>query len=363
LKACPQRFYIKYILGIRPIESTDSQRVGNVWHGCLEIIGKADEVERDDLLCAYLNKAYKERPVYKTPEEWETERVTILYALAGYRWFYTNQEHEVLYTEIPFEIPIRDPETGRVLPDCCLIGKIDKIIRLPNGVCCIKEHKTTGSSIDSASTVWSRLRLNTQKKTYILAAQKLQQEGIIDCGDQLINSCFYDYFHKPGISPKKLTQADSKKFIEDGEYCGQKFNIAAQCKNITDGEIAVNNTLIEYEPGKKEGTFAIRETPEMFGARLLQDMTIKPEFYFASREINCSADEIKQFEYELFNILRNVRYMKKYKSFYTVESQCEATFKCSYIPFCYNGIMEPDVNKLLNGFKHIFGDKNNGTKI
>ncbi len=352
-KACPQRFYDKYMLGIRSDTDTDAQRVGSAWHGCLEILGKDTTEDKDELICEYLNKVYKECPGYKTLEEWDTERITLLYALTGYKWFYSNRGFEVVATEIPFEIPVLDPETGRVMADCCLIGRIDKIVKLPNGRFYIMEHKTTSRPIDSGSSVWSQLRLNTQKKVYVYAAQRLQQQGVLDCGDVLITGCFYDYIHKPTISPKKLTQTDSKKFVADGEYCGQKFVVEV----IVERGTFINGRAVDVEPGAKEGTFAIRETPEMFGARLLQDMTERPEFYFANREVNCTDDEMTQFGYELYNILRNIKYMQKYKSFYCVESQCEATFKCPFTTFCYNGITEPDVNNLPQGFKYIYGDK------
>lgn len=349
-KACPQRFYLRYVLGIYKEIDTKAQRIGSLWHTCLEILGKKagskcqDTREgcifcrgegiipdnKDQLIVELLNEAYNDVP-YLTAEEIEQERIMLLYSLAGYKWFYEQLDHEVIYTELPFELPIKDPETGRILLDCYLIGKIDKIIRLPNGLYCIKEHKTTSKSVDSGSSIWSRLGLNTQKKVYIYAAQQLQQKGIIKCGNQLINNCFYDYFHKPTIKPKKLSKADSKKFIETGEYCGQKF---------------------EIDPDKKEKALVIQETPEMYGARLLQDMTERPNFYFAEKEIACDAREIKRFEYDLYNILRNIQYMEKYKSFYAVESQCEATFKCPYTPFCYNSIFNPDIKDLPDGFKH-----------
>jgi hypothetical protein len=40
---------------------------------------------------------------------------------------------------------------------------------------------------------------------------------------------------------------------------------------------------VEIEPGKKG--FAIRETIAMYGARLLNDIYERPEFYYVRREI------------------------------------------------------------------------------
>ena len=166
-------------------------------------------------------------------------------------------------------------------------------------------------------------------------------------------------WHKPGISPKKLTQADSAKFVETGEYMGDKFEVicAAATKGaddpVTVNSVIVNRESTEVEPGKKEGTFAIRETPDMFGARLLKDISERPEFYFARKEISRTEADFARLENEIYNIYHTVKFMDKNETWWKNEQQCEATFRCPLINVCYNNVTLDPENP-PEGFKSKF---------
>jgi hypothetical protein len=375
-KACATRWFNHDFLGIRRIEDTDSQRVGTNWHKILEIAslkpgsvcGPCAQKAKNDPdcpLCAgtgflpddildavirELDRAYKNIPASVSLGDAEIERITLLYSLIGYRWLYSDKESEqVLCRESEFELPLINPTSGRALPDVRLRGKIDKVVVLPNGDLAIKEHKSTSKGVDQDSPYWGHLNLDTQTTMYLYAARRMQENGGID-NSKPISTILYDVWHKPGISPKKLTQGDSKKFVEGGEYCGQKFEVHPVCNSDNTGFFTVNGQHAEAEPGAKEGTFAIKETPEMFGARLLQDITQRPEFYFARRQIIRTDKEMQQFEWELLHIYRAMRGICKAGCPYHNEQQCEATFRCDYMPFCYNGIVLGKEN-VPDGFK------------
>ncbi|MBY8999180.1 MAG: hypothetical protein KGD60_15820, partial [Candidatus Thorarchaeota archaeon] len=120
------------------------------------------------------------------------------------------------------------------MPNVVNKGKIDKLIRI-NGQIFVKEHKSTSSSVDPDSRLWKALGLDTQTNNYVYAARKLRISGQlakygITCMDR-IAGVYYDCWHKPGISPKKLSQADSKKFVETGEYCSQQFKVEHEFSN------------------------------------------------------------------------------------------------------------------------------------
>ena len=386
-KACPMRCKLKYVLGLVPIEDTDALRTGTNWHRLLEIMGmkpgtvcpecsKAKNnpecplCEGTDILAAemmdavvrQLNKSYETVPMSKTKQEWLTERAILLYSIAGYNWRYVDDDFEVVAEELEFSLPLRNPESGRALPNVVLKGKIDKIVRSPQGIYYVDEHKSTGSSVDSDSTYWSKLNLDTQTRLYVYAARQLQLTGALEVhgikpDDPLISGVRYDVWHKPGIRPKKLTQADSKKFVETGEYMGDKFEV----KRTMDNEFwEVNGEIAETEPGKKEGIFTIKETPDMFGARLLIDIGERPEFYFARREISRTDADMAKFEREIYSIYKSVRFIDKIDGWWPDESQCEATFRCPYTSLCYNNVDLSD-GRTPDGFKSIFKDKENET--
>ena len=213
-----------------------------------------------------LNRLYE-----KIPGDLEVERIKILYMLAGYKWRYQDDELTICRTEEKFSIPLVKPGGTRAMPMVCIRGKIDKTIENKNKAEYIMEHKTTTSSVDPDSTYWNRLNLDTQTLLYPFACRTAHME---------ISGVIYDVMHKPGINPKKLTQAESKQFVEDGVYCGQKFEITEERDieslpeynvehpdKLSEEErnvkaplicVRVNDTLAEVEPGKKEGTFAIK---------------------------------------------------------------------------------------------------------
>lgn len=343
-KACPMRFYHKYILGLVPIEETESQRMGTNWHKILEI---GDQ----DAVIEHLNEVYANVPMNKTKEEWETERIVLLYSFVGYNWYYQDVDTKSIAEELKFELPLRSPTSGRALPHVVVRGKIDNIFSSALGYW-MRERKSTSKSLDPDSTYWNHLNLDTQTRLYPWAAAQLDPEY------QDIK-ILYDVWHKPTIRPKKLTQADSKKFVETGEYMGEKFEVKY---NEPDGDPGdngywyVNDQPAEIEPGAKEGTFAIRETPEMFGARLLKDITERPEFYFVQKEIPRTADDLKQFERQMYSIYHNMKFTYRNDGWWTDESQCEATFRCPYTEICYNNLqVNPDYPP--DGFKNIFKKK------
>ena len=387
-KNCPVRFRNAYVFGIRPIEDKESQRIGSNWHTALEVASLKPGDECPEAPChedpgecpicentnvvpgdimgvvsRVLNSVYANIQTNDV-DALEIERVTLLHALAGYRWHYGEQQESVIATEQYFSLPLLNPQTGYPVPDVFIEGRIDKLIELAKGIA-VKEHKSTSKSIDPDSTYWGHLNLDVQTTMYIYAARRMQldelehlrQYELTSLDSPLINTVKYDVYRKPTIRPKKLTQGDSKKFVKDGMYCGQEFEID-ECYRIEDDglEITVNNHPAEVEPGAKEDTFTIRETPDMFGARLLKDITERPEFYFRCIELTRTDAELKTFEQELYDIAQNMQFMIRSGRFYTNEHQCEATFRCDYISQCYNREIV-DQDHVPDGFESIFNRK------
>jgi hypothetical protein len=397
-KACPFRFRNAYVLGIRSIEDTEAQRIGTSWHEILEIAslepgslcptcdseklpdGITAYVEDPDcLICAgtgkvpddvmdavvrVLNERYADVPLLDK-EKKDIERTRLLYALVGYRWYYGTDFEPAVAREEYFKLPLLNPETGHPVPGVEITGKIDKLVRLSPGVAgyahiAVKEHKTTSSSLDSDSSYWAHLNMDSQTDIYIYAARRLQLMGELEkfgikATDPLISKVSYDVHHKPQTSPKKLTQGDSKKFVETGEYCGQKFEITSECNGDV-GVVGVNGVQADIEPGKKEGTFAVKETCEMYGARLLLDITERPKFYFAQKPLVRTDTEMKAFEYELYDIAKDMQSKIRADRWWHNEHQCEATFKCDYCDSCYNHIpLDPE--NPPSGMRWIFKPK------
>ena len=391
MKDCPMIVFLKHVCGILKHVETDARRIGSNWHKVLEVasippgsvcplcaVKSANDGNcplcsgtgflPDDALATVtnqLNADYGERPTGVEAEDWELERIKLLYSYVAYRWVYEQEEYETVARELDFNMSVLSPKSGRSIPNTELVGKIDKLIKLGPHRHSVMEHKSTSSSVAADSTYWGHLRLDTQSLLYLYIARRMLKEGLLEpyglfYGKDQITGVYYDVYHKPGINPKKLTQAESKQFVEDGKYCNGEFTvtivedeestpgcITAHPENLTDEEsneeapilgIGVNDAYATFELGKKPGTFAIKETAEMYGARLLQDMTERPDFYFARKEITFSDEVVEKFEKEIFNLHTTMRLMKNNNSWYCNESHCEATYKCDYIDICYNGL-------------------------
>jgi hypothetical protein len=360
-KTCPVKFRLGYVEGIREAVEPAPFRFGTAWHKGLEVLEAPDGsvVLTSDpdagLLGAAIEAAtsvYTTIPDYADPTEWAVEREVVANGLAAYHWLYGSalSEYETAAVELEFDLPLVNPETGHATPNFRRVGKIDRIIRhKASGRLLIQENKSTSKPIDSGSTYWARLRKDTQSKFYICAARDLQDEGKMVSEPNhtsMVSGLLHDVFRKPAIRPSKLTMAESKAFVETGEYCGQKFKIVrhtgAQLGFPDDpiGAIFVDEVRAEVEPGKKEGTFALRETPGMYGARLFQDMTTRPEYYFARREIAFTDAELEDFRYQVWALQRTMAEMEKSGHWYENEQQCEATYKCCYCNLCYNNQVE-----------------------
>jgi hypothetical protein len=346
-------------MGLKPIEDTDSQRYGTNWHKIQEIVNlkpgdkcpDCDVYMLDCPICSgkgivqdggmdavirYLNDAYATPPINKTPEDAEVERITLLYSLISYQWYYQDKhvDYKIISQETKFSLPLCSPFSKRKLPNVCVNGVIDKILSDGDGIF-IKELKSTSNAIEPDSDYWKHLTLDTQTLLYMWAGRQLGYPDI-----QLL----YDVWHRPAIRPKMLTQAESKSFVETGDYCNQKFKVLVGTPDPGVQPVMVNETQPQVEMGKKEGSFAIRETPEMFGARLLQDITTRPEFYFCSKPIPRTDADIQQFEKDLFNMYNTIRTMQKTNSWWCNEHSCENKYKCSYIDLCYNHVQLDPAN-------------------
>ncbi|KKN71258.1 hypothetical protein LCGC14_0423010 [marine sediment metagenome] len=330
-KSCPTRWLNSNIHRVRKVEETDSRRTGTSWH-------KVHELNRDmDEITEYINEQYTTVPPYKTAEEWEIERVILLYCFSGYNWYYDQQpdQYTIVAIEIEFEMPLYDAD-GNEIKGVTVVGKIDQIVQDEYGNLYVREFKSTSLTINDE--YWDHLNLDPQVSIYVQAANWLRVNGMLGeygIGNRtpMIRRVLYNVWHKPKIGPKFITQKASKELVETGVYCEQKFK-------IIDGlEIFINNVTAIIEPGKKEGTFAIYETPDMFGARLLQDVVERPEFYFQQKELCRTPEQMVKFQAELLNIYTMMKYQLKNELWYTNDKQCNARFRCEYKALCDNGVV------------------------
>lgn len=368
-KDCPTRFRLAYREGLRLAADTDSQRMGTNWHAMHEehanrlaehgpdAGGTPDEYALAGV-CHLLNERYAKMPASKTAEEWALEREILLTSFIGYQWYFQNDPIEVLVSELPFELPVHSPRTGLPMPltEALRVGKIDHVIRWQGAVCAL-ERKSTTRAIDNDSDYWDKARKDTQVSMYALAFRDMNMasyrlKGLVMNPGERCGNTLYDVWHKPTIKPAMLTQAETAAFMEKGEYCGVKFSPA----RVSAETITVDGVPTAVIEGKKG--YAIKETTQMYGARLLADIYARPEFYYARREIVRTDQDLIHFRKQLYAVYQNMKSAAKMDLWVENEHQCRATYKCPYIPICYGPGADAvcDGKTTPDGFKRIFVD-------
>jgi len=275
-RTCNRRYRWQYDAGIRPKRESAPLRIGGNCH--LGFDARASGLSVNESIQVGV-ASYAELPKWvllpEQLEEWAVEREIVASLLSGYFWLYGDDQLEVIETEQVFDLSIVNPETGRASKNYAFAGKIDKIARLPDGRCCIVEHKTTGESIDPDSDYWRRLRLDQQISGYYHAAWRL-------CYD--VQTVLYDVVRKPSIRPKLV-----------------------------------------------KGT---RENAEQFGERLRGDIAERPEFYFARREIPRLQSDLEQFEGELWAMTQIIRLSETKKMWPRNTAACIHPYRCTYLDIC-----------------------------
>ena len=412
--ACPMRFKGAYIDGVRKSVQTESQRRGTNWHELLEIVGLPLEAvcrfcahmmhpDADCPVCQgtgylvgdsmdaahrMLASSYEHVPAGVAVEDWQTERAKLFYSLSAYKWWWgigeQEQDYKVIATEVPFDMPIINPGTGNPCRDVVLVGKIDKVVQFSDGSFGQMEHKSTARPIGDDCEYWKHLRMDVQTTLYPYAMLRMQKEGKLEHLDIMPDSpiatkVLYDAWHTPAIKMKKLSFADTKKFVRECEYMGEKFGITGASiettfKTLTSGkqskvskdtvlygkDVRVDGHPVKTIKGAKEGDVNFMETEGMYGTRLFTDITGNPERFYNRREINRSVDEMAIFERKMYSIYKAVLMMRRTDGWWTDGTQCEVKFRCQYTPYCWHGEeLSPD--NLLEGFECIFRkDDENG---
>jgi len=372
-KACPQRFRLAYREGLRIAEDTEALRIGTNWHAIHEVYRNVvrdwaagpqppefpdSNVAGTQAVIEHLNARYAQAPMSRTPEEWDLERQTLLTCFIGYLWHYQDDTIEYLSQEIGFELPLISPLTGMPLPttDVLRVGRIDHLVRW-HGMLGPVERKSTTRNIDLSGDYWERSQKDTQVSMYALAIADLFAGGDMDPGllDGVgrMGNTLYDVWRRPQTKPKMLSQKDTTEFRETGSYCQQTFLV----ENLGEGTFAVNGVEATTEIGKS-GNPAMRETVEMYAARLLLDITETPDKYFRRKEIPRTARDLEQFQRELYAEYQAMKFSSKSGCWYGNEQQCRATFACQYIPICYGSGADAvcDGKTTPPGFKRIYVD-------
>lgn len=282
-RACPKRHWIRYELGITPEEEAFHLRVGSGFHAAMEALDKDEDV--DAAIGAWIKDDY--------------DYAMIAAMVDGYRDRWTEEPLDVVATEMEFDIPLRNPDTGRMTPTFRLRGKIDKLAKTESGQIAVVEHKTTSHDFSPDADYWQKLKLDLQPSIYVIAARELGYD---------VSTILYDVTRRPGLRMLKATPEEKRKFTKKG-------------------------TLYKNQR-------AADETPDEYLHRVAAWIAENRDDCFRRQEIARLDQDLEECQAEIWQQQLAIRSAQLSGHWYRNPGACYAPFKCSYLPICQNRDLE-----------------------
>ena len=254
---CPRFHHIRYDLGYRTAADSGPLAFGSLFHRALEAWWKAP---RPEALGAALGVLSREVDA----DRFDVARAQVL--LEGYDARWRDEPLTAERVEAVFELELVNPQTGASSRTWRLAGKVDAIVRRPDGALWVLEHKTSSEDISPGSAYWPKLRLDTQVSIYLRGATALGYH---------VEGCIYDVIGKPALRPLTATPPEARKYTKAGQlYANQR---------------------------------ELDETPEEYRERLRAALTESPDRYFQRGDIVRLEDESTEAQWELWQTARSIR--------------------------------------------------------
>ena len=336
-RRCARQHLYRYEMGIRKNGDAKPLRLGGAVHKGLEALAQYGP-GLDFVSTA--TQCYEELPDWANTDEgvqaWLIERETVARMLAGYHWYWSQQSEptvtvaEYVAVELAFELPIRNPDTGKATNAFKVGGKIDAIVRLNDGRLAVMEHKTTSDDIDAGAVYWQRLTIDDQISLYYVAAREIGYD---------VQTVLYDVLAKPTIRPRAVPVLDSN---------GAKIVLDAK------GERVLTAKGEPRQTGDTEKGYVLQtrlETPAEWGERFAADIVADPSRYFARRDIPRLESDLDEFKRSLWDTQQEIR-QSQLKGWHQRNTNACVQYStpCEYLSLCHNGI---DPNNIPSGFARV----------
>lgn len=292
-RACPRKHYLRYEVGIRREITSHPLRVGSGFHEALDAHAKGLDVSTAIEACM--------------EDPYEMALVAAMFT--GHLEMWDGQGLETVASELAFDLPLVNPESGAATPIWRMAGVIDRIVKLPDGRLALMENKTTSRDTTPGSDYWVRLHLDPQLSIYVIAARALGYD---------VETVLYDVTKRPMHRPKLATPVEKRKFKKDGTlYANQR---------DTD------------------------ETPEEYAGRVSAAIQEDVGRYYTRIEIARLDQDLEDCASEMWMQQRAVREAQKMGRWYRNPGSCFEPFACDYLPICQNRDLE---NETPEGFVRV----------
>lgn len=332
LQTCARKHLIAYVLKIRPATDARALRFGAALHDGVHrfSMGQPDWM---GLAIAGMDGRARWRDM---PEEalvaYRYDREAVAALLEGYaqRWAAEAAREEIVASEINFEIPIVNPETGRPTPNYTAAGQVDRIVRTGDRLI-VRELKSTSWDIsDPAADYWMRVRMDSQVSGYYLGAQTMGYD---------VAGVEYDVIRKPGLRPGSvpLIDEDGVKIVRDQSGQRVRTKDGKKWRETSDREAGYQ---LQTRP----------EWPEEFGARLRAWIKEHPDETYQRREYGRDNEALRSAQQEIWDITHHLHYCRTTSRWPRNTSACIGLGKCPYFDFCCNNQIPGEYGVLPQGF-------------
>jgi hypothetical protein len=308
---CPRKHQIAYELGIRVERESHLLRIGGAVHVGLDTLAMGQSQEA---AMAAAMASYDTLPDWCVTDEhvheWYVEREKVGQLVGHYAWNWSF-DYEVIATEQSFDIAVPWLDGWR------LAGKIDKVIRLPNGTLAIMEHKTTSDDLGPGSRYWRKLLANVQIRVYYYAALSLGYD---------VQTVIYDVIKKPTIKPLSVPDVD-----DDGVKIVLDAN-GNRVQNQNGSWRQTGDTKLGYTLQSR------KQTPAEYGARLAADIQADPAAYFYRHEIPLLERDMSELRDQVNGVAALIELCRERGHFPRNEAACVGRFgDCEYLDLCCTG--------------------------
>ena len=319
---CPRRYYYDNIIGLKVAIPSESLRIGTAVHNGGEERAKGGEFAAQ----------YAAAITGGELDEWMAAKVFgILGAYCKTYGEIEDRDYAAMKPEVEFTDAIDGSRTFEQR------GKVDGLAQLRNGHFVVWERKTTSDDLSDTSGYWERLRFNHQLLAYATWVYHSSQS---------LPVCIYDVIRKPLLKPLANVpelDADGLTIVLDanGNRCIKRDGTPKKTADSAKGERMAGHP----------------ETPDEYGARILEAMTAEPERYFARREVAVTLDMLEEFRRERLGVCRmllhfaaEARKAKMPEYAYPRACNPDNCRNCQYAGLCLNRI-HVDAKNPPEGFR------------
>ncbi len=324
---CARAHHYRYELGVAPVQSAPALAFGTAIHAALEAFWRAwmtdgygsTESALDALLACGLDPL-------------SLVKAQVMVSAYCARYMRLAARSTVLAVEVEFSAPLVDPDSGRTSERWLLAGKIDAIIRLPDGRVAIVEHKSSGRDASAGSDYRARLTLDAQVGIYFDGAESLGYAADL---------CLYDVLVKPSQEPFTATPMDERKYTASRsracKECARKKNPVPAPHFDAEAKVFCNDGRVTTDPGG--ALYANQrdrdETPDEFAHRLMSVIEQDPDRYLVQAEIVRTDAEREDCRRDVVATVRAIELTRKTGYAPRSAQSCFAHGRCEYLDACH----------------------------